>query len=105
MADILQSKMLTAFLVFILTLLSITYCFQISTGTVNTYARDYGKFYQAARFAIQHKNIYAPIFVVRKPITTNNTLTNAVPEKKKLSPLLNPPFFALLIKPLAYLSY
>lgn len=96
-----QSKLLTALLAFFLLLLSIAYAYQINVGKSNFLYTDYGKFYQSERFALEGKNIYSKLFLVRKNIPQNLTL----PRIKLATPLLNPPFFALLIAPLGYLSY
>lgn len=96
-----HSKALTSLVVFLLLALSLIYAHQINQNKDNFLYKDYGKFYQGARFALEGKSIYSKIFLVMKPTAA----TQGKPQLKPAAGLLNPPFFTLLILPLGLLSY
>ena len=61
---------------------------------------DYGKFYQSARFVLKGKDAYTPIY-----FSTKSELATKDPKISRLPGNLNPPFFSLLLLPLAFFSY
>lgn len=75
-----------------------TYFLQIQPETKNSLYSDYGKFYESAQLAIQHKNPYAQIYVA---LSENH----ALPAIKKFPGNLSTPFTQTLMLPLGYLSY
>lgn len=93
----------TATLGFILCLLIILIAGYISVtnaGGKGLLYSDYGKFYQSARFVLEGKDAYTPIY-----FSTKSELITKHPKISRLPGNLNPPFFSLLLLPLAFFSY
>lgn len=97
-----KSFLVTQPIIFLLlTLLSASYSVAIQFGKSSILSVDYGKFYQSTRFIVEGKNAYTPIFY------THQSEVDGIKKIKtgRLPGNLNPPFFNLLISPLAYMNY
>jgi len=99
-----QTKFFTWLLVFVLVGLSSAYIYQANKDKENYLYKDYGKFYQAARFALEGKDPYDKIFIIHK-VDKKIEKSGQTPRIDSLGGLLNPPFFVLLVLPFGLLSY
>lgn len=80
-------------------LITLNYAYQILISSQHLFSTDFYKFYQSAHFYLNGQNIYNPIIRKFAHTNTSNNVNLVLPSD------LNPPFFIMLLIPLANLSY